>query len=416
VPVEKKIEIGQKSYQAEDVYIVLALEYERSKQYKLARIEYESLFKASKKKHYLLKAIKQSLLMNDVDYAKKLADNLTINDITNFRLKDKIYFYKVLSEIHIKQNHTKDAIVYLEKLLDYEQNEKIYEMLSNIYFIQKDYKKSILYLEKAYSFSHSEHILSKIVSIFYSNLNEKKKAISYLESHIRLYQFSKFLADKLLRIYAEDVNIDGMINVYKALYENKEEGFDVSVLKKLYVDKIVQLYLMKNDINSLISFMESNKIFDDRLLEAYHMNHQTIKARDLAKNLYFETKDSQMLAKWAVFDYETTENKTKNFIVDVVTRLENALKDYKSATFYNYLGYLLIDHEIDIENGIKWVEKSIEINSQSPFYLDSLAWGFYKLKDYKKAYEIMKKVVDSLGLKDEEIKKHWELIKSKHKD
>ena len=42
-----------------------------------------------------------------------------------------------------------------------------------------------------------------MVSIMYLVENDKKKAISYLESHLRLYQFNKIIADKLVLFYKE---------------------------------------------------------------------------------------------------------------------------------------------------------------------------------------------------------------------
>jgi tetratricopeptide (TPR) repeat protein len=101
-------------------------------------------------------------------------------------------------------------------------------------------------------------------------------------------------------------------------------------------------------------------------------------------------------------------------VIKISKRLEKALNNYKSATFYNYLGYLLIDYDIDVKKGMKWVEKSLLINPQSPFYLDSLAWAYYKLQRYEEAYNTMKKVVDSLGLEDSDVKKHWKLISDKY--
>jgi hypothetical protein len=44
-------------------------------------------------------------------------------------------------------------------------------------------------------------------------------------------------------------------------------------------------------------------------------------------------------------------------------------------------------------------------------FLDTLAWGEYKVKNCKEAYKYMKQVVDEVGLDDEEIKLHWEKIK-----
>jgi len=49
--------------------------------------------------------------------------------------------------------------------------------------------------------------------------------------------------------------------------------------------------------------------------------------------------------------------------------------------------------------------------SESAFYIDSLAWGYYKLGRCDEAYKLMKKVVEKLGMEDEEIQIHMKKIK-----
>ncbi len=56
-------------------------------------------------------------------------------------------------------------------------------------------------------------------------------------------------------------------------------------------------------------------------------------------------------------------------------------------------------------------KQALKSKPKSPFYLDSLAWGYYKLKQYKKAYKTMEQVVLTTGLDNIEIKRHWDIIK-----
>jgi hypothetical protein len=56
------------------------------------------------------------------------------------------------------------------------------------------------------------------------------------------------------------------------------------------------------------------------------------------------------------------------------------------------------------------VQKALKLEPDSAFYIDSLAWGHYKLGECKKAYTEMQKVIKELGLEDKEIKSHWNKI------
>ena len=71
------------------------------------------------------------------------------------------------------------------------------------------------------------------------------------------------------------------------------------------------------------------------------------------------------------------------------------------------MGYILIDNDIDVKEGIKYVEKALEFDPNNEEYIDSLAWGYYKLGKCKEAWEIIKHI----KLDNEEIKKHKEAIK-----
>ena len=48
---------------------------------------------------------------------------------------------------------------------------------------------------------------------------------------------------------------------------------------------------------------------------------------------------------------------------------------------------------MDIKKGIKLVKEALLKEPNSPFYLDSLAWGYYKIGKCKEAKKIMNKFV-----------------------
>ncbi len=76
---------------------------------------------------------------------------------------------------------------------------------------------------------------------------------------------------------------------------------------------------------------------------------------------------------------------------------DNAIKYMKiaidfnptSSEAYNFLGYTLIDSEKDVQGGIKYVQKALKILPSSVYYMDSLAWGYYKIGNYQKAIKLL---------------------------
>ena len=99
-------------------------------------------------------------------------------------------------------------------------------------------------------------------------------------------------------------------------------------------------------------------------------------------------------------------------IANVIAQFEKAVKLGNDDSIYlNYYGYTLIDKEVDIQKGMKIIEDALVQQPDNTYYLDSLAWGYYKNRDCGKAYKLMKRVVDEEGLEQSEISEHWQAIK-----
>lgn len=96
---------------------------------------------------------------------------------------------------------------------------------------------------------------------------------------------------------------------------------------------------------------------------------------------------------------------------NVISHFEKAISlGVDDSVYLNYYGYTLIDKGFDVKKGMAIVEDALKQQPDNTFYLDSLAWGYYKQKQCKKAYELMKQVVDTEGLEEKEIIDHWDAI------
>ena len=95
----------------------------------------------------------------------------------------------------------------------------------------------------------------------------------------------------------------------------------------------------------------------------------------------------------------------------VIAKFEKVIEHIDNHIYENYLAYILIDFNINVSKGVTLVKKALVQEPNNLAYIDTLAWGQYKLKNCKEANKQMKRVVDEVGLNDEEIKLHWEKIK-----
>jgi tetratricopeptide (TPR) repeat protein len=221
---------------------------------------------------------------------------------------------------------------------------------------------------------------------------------------MRLHGCSEITCVRLGSFYSEENNIDGMLNIYTRLYDNTKD--------KKYAETVVKLYTYKKDTIPLIGFLEKSGTDDVLLLQLYTRTKNYPKVVSLSDTLYAKEADPYYLGQSAIFEYEGAKNKNdKKMINSVMQKLETVLETSDDPMYLNYLGYLLIDHNIDIKKGMAYVREALKIEKESPFYLDSLAWGYYKQGQCKKALKIMKKVRVNLGKDDPEVSGHVKAIK-----
>jgi tetratricopeptide (TPR) repeat protein len=149
------------------------------------------------------------------------------------------------------------------------------------------------------------------------------------------------------------------------------------------------------------------------LYELYKTKRYFAKALALADKLYTQDKDAKWIAEKGVLLFEKSEDKNdKEMIANVIAQFEKAIKLGNDDSIYlNYYGYTLIDKEVDVKKGMKIIEDALVQQPDNTYYLDSLAWGYYKTSNCTKAYELMKRVVEEEGLEQPEIIEHWDAIK-----
>jgi len=68
--------------------------------------------------------------------------------------------------------------------------------------------------------------------------------------------------------------------------------------------------------------------------------------------------------------------------------------DPNNAVTLNYLGYMLADRGVRLEEALGYVKKAIQLDPQNGAYLDSLGWAYFKLGNYELAEENLRKAMD----------------------
>jgi len=384
------------------------------------------------------------------DEHNKTLENLYLDSFNKWQKSDIRY-----------QNQNITLKIYKESIKYFKEHKKYLKD----YLINKVYKT-------AYN-SNNEKLIRDSYYILSSNGIEQKYVVSLLEKSYfnksntdtydnflySLTQYmkhkctSKYAIDKSIEVINKKLQLDSNItrhDIYPYIYMiwnsnkyKKEKNYkkflqklsalyflydknNTNSKKKFYnmVRKDFSSFYIKKTLNSdnyelLKDFLEklNNKTIKEKklLYSIYKEFKEYDKAIEYSKILYRDTKKPMWLAEGSILEYEKAEkNNTldKNKIQKFIKNMKKAIDDgEKESSYLNYLGYILIDKDIDIQKGINLVKKALKLSPNNPYYLDSLAWGEYKTGKCKEAYRDMERVIAMLGIKYPEIKLHWKKIK-----
>ena len=111
-------------------------------------------------------------------------------------------------------------------------------------------------------------------------------------------------------------------------------------------------------------------------------------ANEILLTIFFMHPSKEFTSKVALKianNYELMDSIT----VAVIWLEQLLVSDPENHIALNNLGYILIDHDIDVNKGLSFVEKALSYSPEEPSYLDSKAWGLYKTGKYEEALKIL---------------------------
>lgn len=388
----------------ESLYILMAVDAEINKNYAQSALLYENIFDKTKKYEYLKKAI----TLYSVENKFKKVKALSKNNIDTFQeYKELIMQEYIFASIVLKEYE--DALKVSKQMLKLYNNAKNYAIVADVYYQLKSYSHAVTYYESSYATNQNMLTLLPLVDILYSYLDKKQKAISYLETFHRENGCEAKVCIRLLRYYQQTQNTDGIISILETLYDRYKTTYSKKQLSQI-VTLIIQ-YLEKKDIKKAIDFLEVNKADELKLLGLYEQTGDRLKALKLVRKLYKKTNNKALLGQIAILEFEMAKDK-KIVMKHVIANFKLALKVSTNASYQNYYGYLLIDYDLDVKKGLELVKKALKQYPTNLAYMDSVAWGYFKNSNCKEALKYMKKVIEKIGLDEEEIKLHWDEIEN----
>ena len=357
------------------------------------------LYDRTKKPEYLKEVIK--ILYNYEDFTN-LGFYLEKGSVV---LKDDDEFLRIKIAYLLSKNSLYEALNLARNLTKIDNSTRSFIILGKIEEVLNLQNEAFKSYKKAYELDKNEINFLRYIKILTNDLEKTNEALKELENYKKENGCSLAVCSMLVDIYRQQNDFDMVVKICEELYEDTKNS--------KFLDYILSFYITFEEYDKAVDLLKKYDYKNKMLVELYGFLKQNDEAIKLSKEFFKKTNDTEFLALEAMNLYEkNAPNVNQKLLKEILDKFDKSIKDLNNATYENYYGYLLIDHDVDYKKGIELVKKALLKEPDSPYYLDSLAWGYYKLKECKKADEIMKQISYKFSdfLNSSEAKEHFEAI------
>ncbi|MBV5321421.1 MAG: hypothetical protein JZU62_07025 [Sulfuricurvum sp.] len=381
----------------EDTFALYALDAQVRQKPTQAAGFFAELYKQTSKKEYLYQSLRMLEQSNDL---KSLSKQIAV-ELKKFPEDEILKRYEII--VLLKEGNFGEASQKALVLSEKNQKAPDHLLYAETRLKLGDYSGALSALKKGYALNYDETTAERIALIQYAQQGEKREAIQFLKDHIGTQGNSQALGKRLGSLYADSGALDDAALIYEQTFDDFKDP--------AAAEEAMKIYLYQKDFSKMTTLLEKSQLNDPLLLDLYVRVKEFDKASALAQKLYEREDNPLYLAQSSVFRYEGAANRNDPKIIEgVIEGLKKANKELEEPLYLNYLGYLMIDHDLNVSEGMQYVRKALEKQPDSPFYIDSLAWGHYKLNECVEALRLMKRVESMIGTDEQEVKDHLNAI------
>ena len=283
--------------------------------------------------------------------------------------------------------------------------------VANFYSITKQYKEAIPLFERVLELDPSQTAARENLARCYLAVEEPAKAAVALEELIRINPADPHAYELLGKIYedagdytkaTEDYeqallvnpsDMQGYENISLMLLNHKLPDKAVSVLteaRRRFPDRPGFSYLLAVALERAKQHQQSLAIFEQTEVEA-----QSTQPSLLSGQFYFEFGATAEQA--GLYDRAALLMKKSLGLED---------DPHAIANTSNYLGYMWVDHNVNVEEGGDLIKRAVEVEPENGAYLDSLGWYYYRTNQFEQATIQLTKAVQKTEPEDPTVYEH----------
>ncbi len=274
---------------------------------------------------------------------------------------------EIASEIYMNLGKYKRAAESLEKLIEKGRiTESILRNLIEAYINSEQYNKAIHILERISKF-HTTKNIHTLLTLLYLKINNIKKAEEICKKN-KTFPCIFLSCMENRRISVVDLSYSDIVNAAKLSLEFENPQCAIRLFQKALV-----LKPKDPEIYRSLSSVYSDLLEVERALK----DIQIAIALD-PDNLDYLFQKCVILERGSRID-------------ESISCLNRVISKRRDPAYLNYLGYMLIVTDRDIDRGIELVKEALKKRPNNPSYIDSLAWGYFKKGRIKEAEKLQQK-------------------------
>jgi tetratricopeptide (TPR) repeat protein len=179
--------------------------------------------------------------------------------------------------------------------------------------------------------------------------------------------------------------------VYHLLGEHKKE---LEVYEKIPAPFNEHIWILSNKASAhfIVNDIETAKKYVSRLQDKW--KEMDVSDAQMANNL------------GSIYDYADMPEQAEKYYRQAVTL------EPKNAEFINDLAYLLIDKDINVNEGVELIQKSHKIDPNNFDTIDKLGWGLYKQGKIEQALQYLEQAEDLAPKFEHDINKHLKTVRA----
>jgi tetratricopeptide (TPR) repeat protein len=225
----------------------------------------------------------------------------------------------------------------------------------------------------------------------YQDMGENSKAITMYEEMVKSTPDpSSRLYFLLINAYRVNRQLDKAISLGKQQLAKNPDDVNIALV---YARALADSGKTRESAELLSKMLQAYPSNIDIYVNLSQVYLQSRKYAE-AERILNRAADQKIDGERVKFQLATVYERQKDYDRAETLFKELLKENPKNATVLNYVGYMLADRGVRLDEAVRYVEQALEIEPTNGAYLDSLGWAYFKLNDLPKAEEYLLKAVE----------------------